>query len=286
MPRKQKANCSLCGVEILSNVDPNRDVICSECVQGGTIVEPSRELRVESEYVPLPGKTWNQRCRESIEKEKTEVQKEWGIRIGQTNITCTYCNKSIGWPNIHTCPTKPTRPKDQLTIGHRFNQEKWEKAIKKTMKDYDIRPAKSKNTVSSRRIAILFGEEFLRLGGGLALVPIVEKDMYDLAMELQLRCDPLERELKVKPEWRSTVLTVWGVSKLSGMEQKTISDLKEWTKGVLQPKDSILPLFQGDVSVIDGKPIVVDGKPSAVKRQSGFFDSWEEEEEFYYEGKF
>lgn len=41
-------------------------------------------------------KNWNQRCMDSIKREKAEVEKRYGIRISQTEIYCAICGK--GWP--------------------------------------------------------------------------------------------------------------------------------------------------------------------------------------------
>ncbi len=46
--------------------------------------------------------TWDSCCRDSIRKEKMEVEKRYEIRIGQTDIYCTKCSKPWGFGN-HTC---------------------------------------------------------------------------------------------------------------------------------------------------------------------------------------
>lgn len=46
---------------------------------------------------------WSRRCEESIRKEKREVEKRYGIRIGQTEIYCARCGKV--WP--HGCAHSP-----------------------------------------------------------------------------------------------------------------------------------------------------------------------------------
>jgi hypothetical protein len=45
---------------------------------------------------------WNERCLESIKKEKKEIEQRYGIRIGQTEIYCSGCGKSWGYGK-HTC---------------------------------------------------------------------------------------------------------------------------------------------------------------------------------------
>jgi hypothetical protein len=39
---------------------------------------------------------WNWLCEESIRKEKKEIEKKYGIRIGHTEIYCAECGKSWG----------------------------------------------------------------------------------------------------------------------------------------------------------------------------------------------
>ncbi len=45
---------------------------------------------------------WNDRCRDSIQKEKKEIEDRCRIRIGQTEIYCVRCGKPWGYGN-HTC---------------------------------------------------------------------------------------------------------------------------------------------------------------------------------------
>jgi hypothetical protein len=59
---------------------------------------------------------------------------------------------------------------------------------------------------------------------------IVEKDIYDMAIENRLSCPTLEREQRIKkPQYRKIVLNVWGIDKMSGLEGYT-TQLKEWAK--------------------------------------------------------
>jgi hypothetical protein len=46
--------------------------------------------------------SWSSRCAESIKREKREVEKKYGIRIGQTEIYCARCGESWGFGN-HIC---------------------------------------------------------------------------------------------------------------------------------------------------------------------------------------
>ncbi len=45
---------------------------------------------------------WNARCEKSIRQGRKEVEQRYGIKIGQTTITCARCGSSC-WPGNHTC---------------------------------------------------------------------------------------------------------------------------------------------------------------------------------------
>ena len=44
---------------------------------------------------------WNDRCKESIRKERLEIEAKYNIRFGQTEIYCSACGKS--WSTFHIC---------------------------------------------------------------------------------------------------------------------------------------------------------------------------------------
>jgi hypothetical protein len=46
--------------------------------------------------------SWNERCLESIKKQRAEIEKKYGIRFGRTEIYCARCGKSC-WPGRHVC---------------------------------------------------------------------------------------------------------------------------------------------------------------------------------------
>ena len=46
----------------------------------------------------------------------------------------------------------------------------------------------------------------------------IEREIYWAALRNRLWCERLEQELKVKPEFRNQILSVWGVDKKSGVE--------------------------------------------------------------------
>ena len=48
------------------------------------------------------GQSWSSRCAEAIRRERSEVEKRYGIRIGQTEIYCARCDKPC-WPGNHIC---------------------------------------------------------------------------------------------------------------------------------------------------------------------------------------
>jgi hypothetical protein len=113
--------------------------------------------------------------------------------------------------------------------------EEWEKAVRELKEGYGIRQGTQKDETSARRIAILLVELYLtHFHDSLALfrVLIIEKDGFDLAIEHRLKCEPLEREARVKREHKKKVLCTWGVDKASGMEGYT-TQLKDWTIRVL-----------------------------------------------------
>ncbi len=45
---------------------------------------------------------WNDRCRDSIKKERSEIEARYNIRIGQTDIKCARCGRPCT-PGQHTC---------------------------------------------------------------------------------------------------------------------------------------------------------------------------------------
>ena len=45
---------------------------------------------------------WNNRCDQSIRKEKMEAEARYGIRFGQTEVYCVRCGNSWGYGK-HTC---------------------------------------------------------------------------------------------------------------------------------------------------------------------------------------
>ncbi len=52
---------------------------------------------MEAQEIP-----WNVRCQRSIKQQRIEVEQRYGIKIGQTTITCARCGSSC-WPGNHTC---------------------------------------------------------------------------------------------------------------------------------------------------------------------------------------
>jgi hypothetical protein len=130
---------------------------------------------------------------------------------------------------------------DPIEIYLSVDKDRWIGKVKEMVEEYNIQAGRKKDEISARRIANLFGEIYIKLSTEptqvkLLRVMIVEKDMFDLATELRLECDPLECEERVKPHLRKKVLCTWGVDKTTGLEGYT-SQLKEWTIEALKPME-------------------------------------------------
>ena len=50
----------------------------------------------------MKNRSWDSTCSDSIRREKAEVAKRYGIRVGQTEIYCASCNRPC-WPGRHVC---------------------------------------------------------------------------------------------------------------------------------------------------------------------------------------
>lgn len=70
------------------------------------------------------GETWNQHCLKSIQRERAEVEKRYGIKIGQTDIYCAKCGRPWGFGG-HVC--QDTRLKE-LQLKKREKNSEVEKA--------------------------------------------------------------------------------------------------------------------------------------------------------------
>lgn len=69
---------------------------------------------------------WNDRCLKSIEQEKREVEKRYGIRISQTEIYCKICGKP--WP--HGCIHSPREEIKYNLPGYPLDHYREELGIK------------------------------------------------------------------------------------------------------------------------------------------------------------
>jgi len=132
-----------------------------------------------------------------------------------------------------------TRKKEEVPKVITLNVDKnnWIEVVRELREEYEILEGTKKDETSARRIAILVGELYLsKFGRGnpkaFLNVMIIEKDVFDLAIENRLNCDILNCEEKVKPHLRKQVLCTWGVDKTSGMEGYT-TQLKVWTAEAL-----------------------------------------------------
>ena len=147
---------------------------------------------------------------------------------------CRRC-RGIEVPKIKVAKKKRSPKLVTLEV----DREEWCKAARELREEYHIRQGTKQDKTSAKRIAILLGELYLILfHDPLALfrVPIIEKDGFDLAIEYRLECEPLEKEARVKREYKKQVLSAWGIDKTSGMEGYT-TQLKEWTIEALLETD-------------------------------------------------
>ncbi len=134
----------------------------------------------------------------------------------------------------------PERKPFRRAIVSGVGKDEWLDAVREFKAEYGIREGSRSDEIDAKRVANLAGELYLgfvrgrdRLERIMLNVMIIEKDIFDLAMEYRLRCDPLERESKKGD--RKHVLLTWGADKASGMEKYT-SQLKEWTAQALLEK--------------------------------------------------
>ena len=140
-----------------------------------------------------------------------------------------------------------------------LDKDQWVNQVKWAVEEYNIQIGEKKDEISARRIANLLGEIYIKLSAEptqvkLLRVMIVEKDMFDLAMELKLECNPLESEERVKPHLRKKVLCTWGIDKTSGLERYT-SQLKEWTIEALKINQPLAEDFQSKEETKYGREI-------------------------------
>jgi hypothetical protein len=173
--------------------------------------------------------SWDSLCTKSSEKEKAEIAERYNIRFGPTELYCARCGDRIANPLNHTCVDLGLK-EHKPTVQTHVDREKWTRIVKEMFAEYEVERGTKKDLISARRIAMILGEEYLRQRPpqGIWNIMILEKDLYELALENRLTCNMLERETKVKPHLRGRVLEVWGVDKRSGFES-FVTDLKEWT---------------------------------------------------------
>lgn len=161
----------------------------------------------------------------------------WIYHPADPELVCENRAKKLGLPKCKKCrgipspePIPKEKPIPQLILLN-VDRDKWIEKVREIQKEYEIEKGKKPDATASRRIAVLLGEAYIEHFGEqskvLLNVPIVEKDMYDMALENRLICPVLEREKKVKPHRRMDVLCTWGVDKTSGVEGYT-TQLKEW----------------------------------------------------------
>jgi len=154
---------------------------------------------------------------------------------------------------------KETSPK-LITLN--VDREEWEKLVRELKENYDIRQGTKQDETSARRIAILLGKLYLTHfhdSSALFHIPIIEKDGFDLAIEYRFKCEPLEREARVKREYKKRVLCTWGVDKVSGVEGYT-TQLKDWTIEALF--EEIIPkIGEKDYGTVESRKIDFRNRP-------------------------
>jgi hypothetical protein len=194
-----------------------------------------------------------------------ETLGHWLYHPLDTSHVCD--NRALKFPECRRCrgiePLKiktVQKESSPTLVTLNVDREEWARAVRELKEDYDIRQGTKQDETSARRIAILLGELYLtHFHDSLALfrVPIIEKDGFDLAIEYRLKCDPLERESRVKSKLKKQVLCTWGVDKTSGVEGYT-SQLKEWTrKALLENPEELEEESYG----ADGREIDFRGRP-------------------------
>jgi hypothetical protein len=148
----------------------------------------------------------------------------------KTYSECRRC-KAVELPEAK----KIAVPKPEITkrlVILDVDKDKWMAEVKKIKSEYHIGVGSARDLKAARRIAVLLGEAYLsELKGNQLRLTIVEKDMFDLAVEYRLTCEPLEWEFDKKRD-DPKKLSVWGVDRASGLELYT-TQLKEWTSVAL-----------------------------------------------------
>ncbi len=136
-----------------------------------------------------------------------------------------------------TDPNPEQKPAIKIDVPD-VDENQWLNAMRGLKDEYGIRKGTRRDETSARRIAILVGELYLAQSVKESSLNtlIVEKDVFDLAFEHRLSCNPLERELRCRD--RKRVLSTWGVDKTSGLEGYT-TQLKDWTMKALLEEPEI-----------------------------------------------
>jgi hypothetical protein len=106
--------------------------------------------------------------------------------------------------------------------------------LKEIKADYSIAAGTRIDTVSCRRIAILvstlfvkvFFDELAKNGKAQLSFVLLEPEIFRIAKEKKLTCDPLEAELSPRAD-KEFILKLWGVDKKTGFNTK-ISNLENW----------------------------------------------------------
>ena len=132
----------------------------------------------------------------------------------------------------------PERKPSSKTNVPGIDENQWLNAMRGLKDEYGLIKGTRRDETSARRIAILVGEFYLkqRMKDSLSNVLVIEKDVFDLALEQRLKCNPLEKESRCRDGKRA--LCTWGVDKASGFEGYT-TQFKDWTTKALLEEPEI-----------------------------------------------
>ena len=114
--------------------------------------------------------------------------------------------------------------------------------LKEVKAEYNIGTGTKIDTASCRRIAILvcelfvkiFSAELKRNGKTQLAFLLLEPEIFRIAKEKKLTCDPLEAELSPRAD-KEFILKLWGIDKKTGFNTK-ISNLENWLELLWEAK--------------------------------------------------
>ncbi len=108
-------------------------------------------------------------------------------------------------------------------------KQKWTDALSELKAEYNIQSGTKIDERSSRRIAIIVSELFIKTfpqKNSQISFYYLEPTIYQIARKYRLQCDPMDREER-NPKAVDSMLKIWGADKGQGVEVK-ITNLEEW----------------------------------------------------------